>query len=474
MKQWKETSRPGRLYSVLDENTIQCHLSPRNCKIRDGQFGFCGVRANKGGVLHTLNYGKSVHVTEETIETEAVFHYMPGARILSMGNIGCMMNCDYCHNWKTSQARFVEDRDIREYSSQELVEIAVERKIPVLSWTYNDPVVWHEFVLDTGRLARTRGLKNLFKSAFFISLEGAAELCEVIDIFSVSIKTMNEKLYRKISKGWLPPVLEATKYVFAQDKHVEISNLMVTDANDSEDDARAIAEWVLTNLSDEVPVHFVRFHPDYKYTHVGRTPIERLVRAREAAMEMGIKYCYLGNVYGQTGTTTFCPNCGEILIERFGLNTRLVGLDVYGACVRCAHTLNILLPPENVVDEIDIAEIQQSSLRERRCEWHGDVNACHVEVINFGKEKTSIYYWREEGEQISSPRVTHVDPQDSYRFIVSKSSPQETGIRIQYPEDVQVKVYEVFDRAHYPTLDVDQGRSESDSIPLPLYIPMKR
>jgi len=473
-QEWQHSSRPGRLFSRLEDGRIQCHLSPRQCKMKEGQPGFCRVRVNKGGELHTLNYGKSVNVTEESIETEAVFHYMPGARILSLGNIGCMMNCDYCHNWKTSQARFVQDEEINEYTSEQIVTIAEERNIPVLSWTYNDPVVWHEFVVDTSRLAHERGLVNLYKSAFFISLEGAAELCKSIDIFSVSIKTMDEELYRKISKGWLPPVLEATKYVFDQGKHVEVSNLMVTDANDSEDDAATIAKWVLTHLSAETPVHFVRFHPDYKYTHVGRTPIERLVRARKVAMEMGIKYCYLGNVYDNEGTNTFCHHCGSLLIERFGLNTWIRGLTADGCCQQCGTDLLLIglatdAQTPQVGEQAEI--IPTETLEERSYNWRGDVNACHVEMINTTAETQAIYYWRMNGNGTGvGPIRSHVHAGDRYRFILSKSSPNETGVRIQYPDQIKLKLYEVFDRAHYPTVDVDTAQGESDSIPALQYV----
>jgi pyruvate formate lyase activating enzyme len=328
--------------------------------------------------------------------------------------------------------------------------------------------------LDTGRLAREHGFKNLFKSAFFISLEGAAELCEVIDIFSISIKTMNEKLYRKITKGWLPPILEATKYVFSQGKHVEISNLMVTDANDSEDDARAVAEWVLTNLSDETPLHFVRFHPDYKYTHVGRTPIERLVHARKVVMEMGVKYCYLGNVYDNEGTNTFCHNCGHVLIERFGLNTWIRGVTADSCCQRCGTRLPFVeLTTQAHAPKVDIKTefVSPETLQERHYQWRGDVNACHVEMMNPGTETTAIYYWRMNGNgSHSGPFRSHLHGGDQYRFIISKSSPHETGVRIQYPKQIQLKLYEVFDRAHYPTVDIDTVQGESDSIPALHYI----
>lgn len=165
-KNWTLESTPAKLEEILPNGVVKCHLSPRNCVIQEGKVGFCKVRGNRGGRLVTLNYGKGVHSTEETIETEAVFHFAPGERILSLGNIGCMLNCGYCHNWKTSQAKYVTDKDVYYYTPEQVVETALKHGIRVISWTYNDPVVWHEFILDTAKLAKEAGLINLYKSAF--------------------------------------------------------------------------------------------------------------------------------------------------------------------------------------------------------------------------------------------------------------------------------------------------------------------
>src|SRR4051812_24572720 len=268
------SSHPAQLWSSLPDARVQCHLSPRECKIPIGGLGFCGVRYNEGGKLVTLNYGKSVPMTQETIETEAVYHYAPGARILSMGNIGCMMKCDFCHNWQTSQARLARDQDIVAYTPEQVVEYALRHGIGILSWTYNDPVVWHEFVVDTARLGRRHGLKNLFKSAFYIGPRAVDELLEVIDIFSLSLKSMNEEHYRKYTGGTLQPVLDAILQVYrAKGPHLELSNLCVTERNDTLDESMKVARWMLEHLDADVPLHYVRFHPDYQYTDVARTSV---------------------------------------------------------------------------------------------------------------------------------------------------------------------------------------------------------
>lgn len=176
-KNWMLESTPAMLEELLPNGAVKCHLSPRNCVIQEGKLGFCKVRGNRGGRLVTLNYGKGVHSTEETIETEAVFHFAPGERILSLGNIGCMLNCGYCHNWKTSQAKYVTDKDVYYYTPEQVVETALKHGIRVISWTYNDPVVWHEFILDTAKLAKEAGLINLYKSAFLSARKPLMNFC---------------------------------------------------------------------------------------------------------------------------------------------------------------------------------------------------------------------------------------------------------------------------------------------------------
>ncbi|MCK2212398.1 AmmeMemoRadiSam system radical SAM enzyme [Actinomadura sp. ATCC 31491] len=468
---WQETGHEARLWSKRDDGVVQCHLSPRNCVIREGRAGFCRVRVNRGGELQTLNYGKSVAMTEETIETEAVNHYAPGAKILSMGNVGCMMNCDYCHNWNTSQARFVTDDVVHTYTPEQVVESALARGIKVISWTYNDPVVWHEFILDTAALAREHGLINLYKSAFYISLEGATELVDVMDIFSISLKSMDPVFYKRFTKGRLQPVLDATQYVYQRGRHVEISNLVVTEANDKEEDARKVAEWVATNLSPEVPLHFVRFHPDYKYTHVGRTPIERLERAREVAFEVGMKYVYLGNVYDNPASNSYCPNCKNMVVSRYGLIAKSSGLTADACCTGCGAKLPFVMLPESSKSPLEVPEVPATDLERRDHFWRGDVRAVHVEVRNEESVprmvRARVLGGPNEGTVI---REVPVLPNSDFRFICSKADPDDIGVTLEFPRSVGMKSYEVYDRAHFPTLEVEAAPTESDSVPLPVFL----
>lgn len=320
-----DASYEAKFYKRLQGRKVQCTLCPRRCVIDEGKTGFCKVRMNKAGTLYAISYGRAVHVTEELIETEAVFHFEPGSKILSLGNVGCNLTCVYCQNWKFSQIEHIDEDCIFDYTPEQIVKLALDKGIKVLSWTYNDPVIWFEFVMDTARLAREHGIYNLFKSALFLNPEPIEQLMEVIDIFSISVKSLDPEYYRRFTGGWIKPVLDGTKQIFqAHRHHLEISNLIVTEGNDTEKDHLELIDWVKENLSTEIPLHFVRFHPNYKYTHVARPLVGTLERARQLAKNSGIKYCYLGNVFMHEGVNTYCSVCGNLLVERRGLNAELV------------------------------------------------------------------------------------------------------------------------------------------------------
>jgi pyruvate formate lyase activating enzyme len=465
--QWQESIHPARLWSPRPDGSVTCHLSPRNCRIREDRVGFCRVRVNRGGELHTLNYGKSVAATEETIETEAVYHYAPGARILSMGNIGCMMNCDYCHNWQTSQARYVGDNVVWHYTPEQVVEECLSRNIKVISWTYNDPVVWHEFVMDTARLAKQAGLTNLYKSAFYISEPAIADLIEVIDIFSISLKSMDPVFYKRVTKGKLPPVLDGIRQVYRSGRHLELSMLLVTDSNDTRGEPEKVARWLLDELDDEVPLHYVRFHPDYKYTHVSRTPMDRLESARDAAREMGVKYLYLGNVYDNPAVNTYCPSCGQMVVERYGLRAVLHGLDDSAHCLGCGYQLP--LKQVQLAREVVYGAQTTEALESHPSlpfDWHGDIKALHVEVANGGDRDTTVVAVSRGGA--SSGEVLRAVPLragDRHRFMLSKTGPDQQGVAILAAPAVKVDLFEVFDRAHFPVMSTAEISHESDAVP---------
>lgn len=470
MQTWRNAWREARLEERLSNDVVRCHLSPRMCTLKPNQNGFCGVRGNRDGRLVTMNYGKSVHITAETIETEAVNHYAPGERILSLGNIGCMLNCSYCHNWKTSQAKYVDDHDVHQYTPEGVVETALRHGIRVLSWTYNDPVVWHEFVRETARLAKNAGLINLYKSAFFISAQAIDELLPYIDIFSISLKSIDPVYYRKYTTGWLEPVLEGIKQVYRAGKHLELSTLMITDISDDDATAQKIADWVLRELNPTIPLHLVRFHPDYKMRNTVRTPIPNLVRARQVALDAGIHHVYLGNVYDTPWTNTYCRGCEALLVTRYGLNAQTVALNENGRCGRCGVDAHFTLLPQRdaQVRTVDAPPNECDALR--TFDWHGDIRSLHVQVRNEHAEPMPLCHRRLRTAGEHEPwTLVMLEPHESFRFIIAKAHPDEQGPQIAMPSTLTSNLHEVFDRAHFPTVAVDVGVADDDVAPLPLF-----
>ncbi|MFC7483062.1 AmmeMemoRadiSam system radical SAM enzyme [Luedemannella flava] len=408
---------------------------------------------------------------EENIETEAVFNFAPGARILSMGNIGCMMNCDYCHNWQTSQASYVGDDVVRTYTPEQVVDECLSRGINIISWTYNDPVVWHEFVMDTAALARQHGIINLYKSAFYIDPRAIDDLTQVIDIFSLSLKSMDPVFYKRVTKGRLEPVLAGIEQVYRSGCHLELSMLLVTDANDAPGQPERVASWMLENLDADVPLHYVRFHPDYKYVDVPRTPIDRLVRARAAALELGMRYVYLGNVYGQNGANTYCPNCQALLIERVGLRATVMSLSDKSCCSVCGFQTSIRQPLAGIASQ-PVAAVDVSAYESSPFLWHGDINAVHVEVRNCGPDPCTVVAMSAGGTTDGQPlRVVPLDVAGEFRFMVSRTEIDQMGITVCHP-GINVRFFEVFDRAHYPTQSTGQVTHTSDAVPEPALLGM--
>jgi pyruvate formate lyase activating enzyme len=337
-----DTSKEAYFYEKIGNQRVQCGLCPRRCIIRENEVGFCKVRKNIDGILYAQSYGKATHITIERIEVEALFHFRPGEKILSLGNFGCNLDCDYCQNWIYSQYQYTPPEYIQSYSSQQVIETALENDIHILSWTYNDPAVWFEFVIDTAREAKKYKLLNLFKSAFFLTKEAVEELCKVIDVFAISIKAMDENYYKKFTKGWLPPVLENTKLVHQKKKHYEISNLVVTGLTNNDDNYDKMINFILTDLSNETPIHFTRFHPDYKYMSTEKTPEKDVIRARNRALESGLKYAYIGNSFSGEALNTYCPVCQELLIERYGLHTYIKDSLDCNVCKNCGYQIKMI------------------------------------------------------------------------------------------------------------------------------------
>lgn len=334
--EWNDTTKEAYLYEKLDGNRVKCNLCPRKCIIEKGKVGVCKVRKNIDGVLYAQTYEKAAHLAVEKIETEAIFHYEPGADILSLGTIGCNLNCSYCQNWALSQAEYASANVISKCTSEAIIKRAKENNIKILSWTYNEPAVWFEFVIDTARMAKKQGIISLFKSAYFLSEEAIDLLTEVIDVFAISLKSISDEYYRVHTGGWIDPVLNCIKKIYHSGKHFEIENLVVTGLTDKEEEYLKLINFVLQELDCNIPLHFSSFHPDYKYTHLPKVNISDISKARDLAMSQGIKHVYVGNVFENKGLHTYCSKCQTKLIERFGLCSQILDtMDNAGKCKIC-------------------------------------------------------------------------------------------------------------------------------------------
>jgi pyruvate formate lyase activating enzyme len=299
-----------------EDGRILCTLCPRYCRMGDGQAGFCYIRKNIGGKLYSLGYGTSTGFAIDPIEKKPLNHFLPGTEILSFGTAGCNLGCRFCQNWSISKAKLDEAQSLGA-GPREIVRLAQRKRVPSIAFTYNDPVIWGEFVIDISRLAREAGIKSVMVTAGYITPEARPEIYRYIDAANVDLKAFSERFYHKVTFSHLDPVLDTLKWLRHEtDIWIEITNLMIPGENDDPAETQRLCEWVVENLGDSVPLHFTAFHPDFKMTDKPRTPAATLKRARQMAISAGVKYCYVGNVFDDEGQTTYCPACKKPLIRR--------------------------------------------------------------------------------------------------------------------------------------------------------------
>ncbi len=304
---WQEPSNNGK---------IKCTLCPRYCELGEGQKGFCYIRENIDGKIYSTGYGKPIGLAIDPIEKKPLFHFLPGSAILSFGTAGCNLGCKFCQNWTMSKAR----RDLsgsHSVSPEAIVATAKKYGTPSIAYTYNDPIIFGEYVIDISRLAKEENIKSVMVTAGYITAEARADVFRYVDAANVDLKGFTEEFYRKYTLAHLQPVLDTLLWIKREtDIWLEITTLLIPGANDSEDEIKAECDWIAENLGDETPLHFTAFHPDFKMRDYPPTPYDTLQKAREIARGAGIKYCYVGNVHDTEGQTTFCPSCGEPLIKR--------------------------------------------------------------------------------------------------------------------------------------------------------------
>lgn len=453
---WKKKLYLAKYWDFeLKSQKVTCKLCPRHCTLELGQDGFCRVRGNRGKKLYTLNFGCSINATVETIETEAIYHYSPGTKILSMGNIGCVMSCSFCQNWQTSQIKHLDNENVSFHTPEEVVEMALSNNINVISWTYNEPIVWHEFVVETSKLAKRHGIKTLYKSALYIEIEPLRELIEVIDIFSISLKSMSSDFYRKVTKGRLEPVLKAIKEIGKSNKHLEISQLVVTGLNDDGTDAKETASWIVNNLGNNIPLHFVGYHPAFRYT-APRTSLATLLESKRIALLEGIKYCYLGNVYNCKVSNTHCDYCGNMLVERFGSTVNVIGLNEYSCCKKCGEKSPIKEPFAGIIESEFMRLDEFNERQSYNVDWNSEIKSLHI--VADEKYKTKL---RVKVERIPSGKIEFLEMNKGLeRILLSKKTDNESGLKVAFSSTNKMHLLPVLDRAHYPVIEKSKNKKE--------------
>ena len=324
-------------FTKIDEQTVQCELCPRRCLLMDGMRGFCRVRQAEQGRLYTLAYGNPCTFHIDPIEKKPLYHMLPASSIFSIATAGCNLRCKFCQNWTISQ-RPPEETDNIQMSPQEVVEQALKNKCTSIAYTYSEPIIFYEYMLDTAKLAKEKGLKNVMVTAGYINEEPLRQLCKYIDAANVDLKGFNPKYLRQVCAQELGPLLEALKIFKEEGVWLEITNLIVPTLNDDMETIEEMCTWIRDNLGAETPLHFSRFTPMYKLKNLYLTPTSTLEQAKEVAEKVGLKYVYIGNVPGHPAENTYCPDCGNLLIERIGYNIKQNNI-VAGICKFCGRSI---------------------------------------------------------------------------------------------------------------------------------------
>jgi pyruvate formate lyase activating enzyme len=318
------------------DGRIQCDLCPRECKLHDGQRGLCYVRARIDDEIVLTTYGRSSGFCVDPIEKKPLNHFLPGTPVLSFGTAGCNLACRFCQNWDISTAK---EYDVLadEASPEKVARVADELGTPSIAFTYNDPVIFHEYAIDIADAARERGIRTVAVTAGYVNPEPRREFYAHMDAANIDLKAFTEEFYHRTCAGALAPVLETLEYVRREtDVWLEITTLLIPGLNDSDVEIDEMTKWVVEHLGPDVPHHFTAFHPSYKMMDRPSTPTKTLVRAREISMGNGERYVYTGNVHDPAGQTTYCHTCGSVLIERDRYRLGRWGLDGQGRCTQCS------------------------------------------------------------------------------------------------------------------------------------------
>ncbi len=328
----------ARFWEKLPNRRVKCKLCPRECAVGDKERGYCGVRENRGGTYYTLVHSRVCAAHIDPIEKKPLFHYLPGTNAFSIATAGCNVNCKFCQNWDISQSR-PEEIPADYAPPQRIASLAQQNKCPTIAYTYSEPVVFAEFLMDCADAGHAAGVRSVAVSNGFMQEDSLRQAYSKMDAVKIDLKAFSEDYYRDIVTGKLQPVLDSLVTLRKMGKWTEIVYLVIPTLNDTDTEFRGLAAWVKANLGVDVPLHFTQFHPEYLLKNLPITPVATLERARQIAMAEGLHYVYIGNVPGHPAQNTFCPQCGKTLVERIGFTASQVLVGKDNKCPFCRHPI---------------------------------------------------------------------------------------------------------------------------------------
>lgn len=296
---------------------IQCELCPKGCIVAPGQSGECRIRVNIDGKLVAVTYGHPCSVHVDPVEKKPMYHFLPGTGILSLATVGCNLHCKNCQNWEISQEN-PENVRASELPPEKIPPLAIEYGCPSVAYTYSEPLTWYEYTLDACIRAREARLRNVLVTAGYANRPPLEKLFKYVDGVQIDIKAMSDQFYRDVCGATLKPVLNACVLAKSAGVWVELSNLVIPTLNDTDDDFRKLSQWVVQNMGNGTPLHFLRFFPQYKMRNLPETPADTLERAKQIAAAEGVHHVYVGNLARPEGNNTYCPSCNRLLVERRG------------------------------------------------------------------------------------------------------------------------------------------------------------
>lgn len=332
------------LYIKQAKGLVRCQLCCHRCLIAPGKRGICSVRENQGGTLYSLNYGLAIAANVDPIEKKPLFHFLPGTKSFSIATAGCNFRCAFCQNWDISQITKGASGQIigQKLPPEKVVKKAQETGCQSIAYTYTEPTIFFEYAYDTAKLAKKKGLANIFVTNGYQTSQTIKMMKGLIDAANVDLKSFSEKFYQEVCGAKLLPVLESIKNMYRVGIHLEITTLVVPGQNDSEKELGQIARFI-AKVDKNIPWHISRFHPDYKMIDSSPTPLETLEMAYQVGKSAGLKFVYLGNIITEKGENTYCPKCQTLNIKRFGYQTEILAFDQKGRCQNCGENLGIVV-----------------------------------------------------------------------------------------------------------------------------------